>query len=266
MFGDNFNSYNLDKPAGISQHQAQGEPMFDVDLSFPRNQQLSRVENQWSQVAAQLQSQWSQPDLYATTIGQTGQSRGTSVSNEGPIGAMSMPSGWTEASPAAPPPGTFVFQTEKGRSFLPPDQNPSVSINIDSGIRPVTQQEAAYLNQVLLSKSAYGGPQPLSDQEVRALGDIIMPGANYNISSAYTANINGKTALVVRGNFPDAPDGTPGFARESVFIESGQPAGGTAAPRIEQLYLAAPKDQIGQYEQPFHQALNTIQWAQEIHM
>jgi hypothetical protein len=65
--------------------------------------------------------------------------------------------------------------------------------------------------------------------------------------------------LLVEGNFVN-PNGTPGLARESVFIDSNQGAG-KAVGGIEQIYLTARPEKIQQYQKPFWDTINPIEWA-----
>ncbi len=196
------------------------------------------------------------------------------MSNEGPIGAVSLPFGWTELVPASPPPGTFAFRVRDGQSFVPPDHadNPSVAINIGHRLDPVPPQAEAALRQVLQSKPATYGEQPLTEDEFKLLTGVIGPldggnnqfndlgihGPKFNVTSASTINIHGETALLVKGNFLNPSGGASGLARETIIIDSNKAVNG-----IERIYLTAPPEKIRQYEKPLWDTLNTIQWARK---
>ncbi len=195
------------------------------------------------------------------------------ISNEGPIGAVSLPPGWIESIPASPPPGTYAFRLRDGQSFVPPDhaENPSVAINIGHRLDPIPPQAEAALRQVLQSKPATYGEQPLTADEFKLLAGVIGPldggnnqfndlgihGPKFNVTSASTINIHGETALLVKGNFLN-PSGGSGLARETIVIDSNKAVNG-----IERIYLTAPPEQIRQYEKPLWDTINTIQWARK---
>ncbi len=200
------------------------------------------------------------------------------VSNEGPIGAISLPPGWNEVIPPPPKPGTFVFQVKDGRSFVPPDHadNPSVAIHMGHGLglRPVPQEAETALRQVLQLKPAAHGPQRLTAEEFKSLSGLMMPleggnnqyhdpgayGTKFNVISASTINIHGKTALLVKGDFLNPDGSASGLMRESIFIDNDQTAAGTPGTRIERIDLTAPREKIQQYENQYWDAIKTIQW------
>jgi hypothetical protein len=126
---------------------------------------------------------------------------------------------------------------------------------------------------VLQSKPASTGPQELTPDEFKSLAGIISPqdGGNnqyhqmmgspfprFDVTSASTVNLNGKTALLVKGKYwMGGPSG--GLSRESLYIDNPQAKGGTG---IEMISLTAPTGQIQQYQQAFSDTANSIRWAQ----
>lgn len=196
------------------------------------------------------------------------------IKNEGPIGAVSLPPGWTEMVPPPIKPGWHVeqFQVKDGRSFVPPDhdKNPSVRIHIGPGLQSVPPQAESAFRGVLQAKPAISGPQELTEEEFRSLAGIIRPfdGGNnqyhdtgtvaskFAVESASTVNINGKTALLVKGRFLEGAEA--GHVRESIYIDNRRALGGS---NIEQIYLTTPPEKMRQYEQPFRSTVHSIRWG-----
>ncbi|MGH9547835.1 MAG: hypothetical protein ACRD3W_00610, partial [Terriglobales bacterium] len=128
------------------------------------------------------------------------------------------------------------------------------------------QTESAF-RHMLQSKPATSGPQELTAQEFQSVAGIIRPfdGGNnqyhnmgslfpkFDVTDAATIDINGKTALLVKGKFwTGGPSG--GLSRESIYIPNDQ--GG-----VEQISLTAPTMQIQQYEQDFWHTAHSVRWA-----
>jgi len=279
--GDNVYSF---KSANFGQadggNQLKGALAFGVDMSNPQAQ---------LQLVNQRTPERFDAEPFAQTVGQireTGANSAIKMSNEGPIAAISLPPGWTEDIPGQPPPGTYAFRVTppgtyafrvtNGHSFVPPDHigNPSVAIHVGADRDPVPPQAEAALRQVLQSKRATEGAQPLTAAEFASVAAVIgaqdggnnqfhdlgTHGPKFNVTNASTVNIQGRTALLVEGNFVNPNTGAPGLARESIFIDSNQ-GPGTTSGGIEQIYLQARPEKIKQYEKPFWDTINTIQWA-----
>lgn len=291
MNGDNINAYTTANFRQNDGNQLQGSLAFGIDLSqpqlFAQTYPQSGRQNVF-QVGEDLPNPKltfnSENPFGAENVFQVPLQKLT-VNNEGPIGSMSLPPGWLKSIPGAPPPGTYQFRVTQpgsnpfevtsGQSFIPPDhiKDPSVEIHVGRNMDPVQPQAEAALRQVLQSKPATYGEQPLTAQEFKAVAPIMgaqdggnnqfndlgTHGPKFEVTSASTVNIQGKTALLVKGNFLN-PDGSPSTrARESVFIDGGQT--GTAPGAIKQVYLNAPPAKIQQYDHQFWNTVNSIQWA-----
>lgn len=194
------------------------------------------------------------------------------LENQGSIGAVSLPPGWNELAQPGVPPGTSVFAVNDGETFVPQNGDPSVKIDIGPGLQQVPQQSEAAFQKLLAEKPATHAPQNLTPQEFKSVAGVIMgfDGGNnqfhdmgnvipkFDVMNASTININGKPAMLVRGEFLSGA--YAGQIRDSIYIDNAQASGG-AQGGIEQIYLTAPASQIKQYESSLWNTAFSIQWA-----
>jgi hypothetical protein len=222
----------LDQSVNITQSDGdppKGAVEFGVDLSNPR-----------------LIAQAPSDGEHTFQVRQDTQSNSVAVKNEGPIAEMSLPTGWTEATPGAGKPGLWV---KNGSFFVPPDHesNPSVRIRVGPAMERVAPDAESALRQLFQSKPAINGPQELTPQE------------KFDVESASTVNINGKTALLVKGKFSEGAQA--GLERETLYIDNKQASRARFSPDIEELYLAAPPDKFQQYNKAFWDSAHSIRWV-----
>lgn len=188
---------------------------------------------------------------------------GVAVNDRGPIQSIDMPAGWTQRDVQTGGIGNRSLET-----FAPPNEK-DVGISVFYGGLPASAKSAQAFLRVLNDKPATDGPQRLTTSEIKELSEVmgrLQAGDNqytnsgkyrapvFNLTDAYTMNVNGRTVLAVQGNFVDK-DGKPSRGFNGVFVDSD----GTGQ-RVQQIFLQGNPAKLSQYQQQFQDTVASIEW------
>lgn len=166
------------------------------------------------------------------------------VQNQGQIESMDLPSGWVKVK--QPDAATTIGS----RSLLEwhPAGNPDARLSIFYRGLPVNGEAAASFRAVL-SKA----PHDLTKDEVAGLRGILRERADdkaFNLTSAKTMQLNGKTVLVIEGEYR----GT-GSKLKEILVD----ADGTGA-AVQEIYYQSPSRSYDTYKAQVARSFDSIKW------
>lgn len=188
---------------------------------------------------------------------------GVALNDRGPIKNIDMPAGWTQRDLQSGGIGNRSLET-----FAPPNDK-DVGISVFYGGLPASDKSAQAFLRVLNDNPATDGPEKLTPSEIKELSEVmgrLQAGDNqytntgryrkpaFNLTDAYTKNVNGRTVLAVQGNFVDK-DGKPTRAFSGIFADTD----GTGH-RIQQVFLQGNPGKLSQYQQQFQDTVASIEW------
>ena len=259
MAGDNTQS-SKSNPAGELEHYT-GRLSHPAEVPDAGAQQTDVAQSVWGDNAAMAYFRL----MYA---GQSGS--GTSGGlDRGPISDIDLPSGWRQRESSF---GSIGLSSNE--TFSPPGDNGTTIGIYSNGLRAGSESAKAFLD-LLKNKPAEDGPQRLTADEIRSLSEIMgryQAGDNqytnsgkyrppaFEITSAYTMQLNGKTVLAVEGNFKDG-NKTDAQGRavtrqyKGIFADTD----GTGS-RVEQVFLSTAPGTLHQHVREFNETLDSIKW------
>ena len=183
------------------------------------------------------------------------------VENRGPIKQIKLPPGWVAGDIKSG--GIGQRLSEK----FHPAAAEQLTITVFYRGLPVNPDDAAAFIELLRAKPANTGTQLLTPKEIRALRSVMgkstagnnqftnpdpkIPRA-FNLRSAWTVKIKGKTLLVVDGEFIAA---VPLTEYQGIFADtdgSGQ--------KVQEIFLSGPPDLFKTSLKPFKDCLESIEW------
>lgn len=189
--------------------------------------------------------------------------------DRGPIADIDLPAGWRQRQ------ASFGSVGLSSNETFSPDGDNSTTIGIYSNGRRAGAESAKAFLDILKNKPAADGPQKLTDDEIRSLSEIMgryQAGDNqytnsgqyrapaFEITNAYTMQVNGKTVLSVEGNFKGTSKqngDTTAATRQYKGIFADSDGTGT---RIEQVFLSTEPGRLHQHVREFNETLDSIKW------
>lgn len=162
------------------------------------------------------------------------------LTNYGQIRTMQIPEGWTKQGP----PDEFTSMI----SYHDPEDS-DVKISFHYRGKPVDATTAKDLQSILKQE-----PHTLSSKEIENI-EIVMHNASepeyFDLQSAHTENINGKTVLIVKGiwKLSDAKS-------ISIYSQSSKDERS-----IDEIYFLAPSRKFAAHLSLFNACLNSIYWS-----
>lgn len=187
--------------------------------------------------------------------------------DRGPIVDIDVPQGWRRREASFGSLGLSSSET-----FSPPGDNSTTLGIYHSGMRAGAEAARAFLS-ILKNKPADDGTQELTPDEIKSLSEIMgryQAGDNqytnsgryrapaFELTKAYTMQVNGRTVLAVEGNFKGTGDdaGTASMRQyKGIFADSD----GTGT-RIEQVFMSTAPGKMREHARAFNETLSSIKW------